>query len=223
MKHTNDSEFRITMKTLIGEGSPFWQDDLDFIKLYNKIQPYSLVSPYRCYFIYQYAKNANSLDGHYAELGVYAGGTAKLIASVKEKNKDLFLFDTFKGLPKHNPEVDDYPEGKFSETNLEQVEKLFEMDKTIKILPGFFPETADSLKKTRFAFVYLDADLYKSTYDALSFFYSKMVPGGVIMFDDYDWVYCKGVKEAIDQFILENNIKEIPIVTTKYQCIIIKS
>lgn len=216
-------QVKITMKTLLGEGNPIWQEDQEFIKLYSDIQEISLVSPYRCFFLYQFAKHANAVPGQFAQVGVYRGGSAKLITSVKSKTKKFYLFDTFTGLPAHNPKIDDLHKGKFSDVNLRQIKKLFTNNSTVKIIPGFFPKSAPIITKEKFAFVYVDVDLYKSNYDALNFFYNRMSPGGIIIFDDYGWRYCRGIKKSIRDFIKKYKIKEIPIITTKYQCVIVKS
>ena len=218
-----DKIFRVTLKTLLGEGNPIWQDDQNFISSYSKIQDISLVSPYRCYFIYQFAKQCNSVEGDFAQVGIYKGGSAKLIDSVRDKGKNFFLFDTFEGLPEHNPDIDGYEKGKFGDTSLKEVETLFKDSKNAKVIKGKFPDSADLIKENKFSFVYIDVDLYESSYKALEFFYSRMSKGGVIVFDDYGWQYCRGIKKSIDDFIEKNNIKEIPIITTKYQAILIKS
>lgn len=223
MADKKDFQFRVTMKTLLEEGNPVWQDDQDFIKLYNEIQDISLVSPYRCFFLYQFTKNANSLSGQFAQVGVYQGGSAKLIQTVKSKKKSFYLFDTFSGLPEHNPKIDDYLQGKFSDTTIEKIEQLFSKDPDVKIIPGIFPDSAKQITREKFAFVYIDVDLYKSNYDALNFFYNRMVPGGIIIFDDYGWRFCQGIKKSIHDFLKKSGAKETPIITTKYQCVLIKS
>jgi hypothetical protein len=223
MADKKDFQFRVTTKTLLEEGNPVWQDDQDFIKLYNEIQYISLVSPYRCFFLYQFAKSANSLSGQFAQVGVYQGGSAKLIQTVKSKKKNFYLFDTFSGLPKHDPKIDGYPRGKFSDTTIEKIEQLFSEDPTVKIIPGLFPDSSKQITKEKFAFVYIDVDLYKSNYDAFNFFYNRMVPGGIIVFDDYGWRFCRGIKKSIHDFLNKSGAKETPIITTKYQCVLIKS
>ena len=52
---------------------------------------------------------ASHLTGHFAECGVYRGGTALLLAralSDDANNRRLYLFDSFKGLPKVNENID---------------------------------------------------------------------------------------------------------------------
>ena len=55
--------------------------------------------PYEAFMLYSIAKTQTALEGDLAEVGVYQGGSAKLICEAK-KEKSLYLFDTFTGLPK---------------------------------------------------------------------------------------------------------------------------
>ncbi len=41
-----------------------------------------------------------------------------------------------------------------------------------------------------------------------------------MVFDDYEWEGCHGVKKALDEFL--HSRSEVPIVTARYQCILIK-
>ena len=73
---------------------------------------------------------------------------------------------------------------------------------------GLFPETTAGLEARRFAFVYVDFDYYISTRDAIALFAPRINPGGVMVFDDYEWPQCPGVAEAIEQIGLE---VEVPV------------
>ena len=55
------------------------------------------VFPYDAYMIYSLAKTQSKLEGNMAEIGVFQGGSAKLICEAKG-TRDLYLFDTFEGL-----------------------------------------------------------------------------------------------------------------------------
>jgi hypothetical protein len=47
-----------------------------------------------------------------------------------------------------------------------------------------------------------------------------MVSGGLMVFDDYEWHYCPGVKKALGEFLSDK--PETIFVTTRYQCMLIK-
>ena len=74
-----------------------------------------LLEDIEAYQIYMAAKITEKVAGDIAEVGVYKGGSAKIICSVKGE-RVLHLFDTFAGLPR----VDDvdavwpFYEGKFA-------------------------------------------------------------------------------------------------------------
>ena len=68
-----------------------------------------------------------------------------------------------------------------------------------------FPEVAGRT----FCFVHIDVDLHRPTLDSIAFFYPRMAPGGIILLDDYGFVSCPGVTEAIDAFMAD---KPEPIV-----------
>ena len=51
------------------------------------------------YMIYMLVKNTAKIKGDLAEVGAYTGGSAKLICEAKG-DREVYLFDTFEGLPK---------------------------------------------------------------------------------------------------------------------------
>ncbi len=56
------------------------------------------------------------------------------------------------------------------------------------------------MEPLEYSFVHIDVDLYQPTLDCLNFFYNRMIPGGIIISDDYKWQHTPGVKRAFDEF-----------------------
>ena len=195
-----------------------WSNEKDFHSIIQEIAGHSLVDHARCFRLFQLAKYARSKEGDLSEVGVYKGGTAKLIAKTCS-NKTIHLFDTFSGLPQEDPNIDVHHRGDFSDINLEGVQAFLKDCTNVVYHPGFFPDTAKGMTGN-FCLVHVDVDLYQSVKDCLEFFYDKMLPGGVMVFDDYEWVDCPGVKKALDEFLHDK--PETVITTTKYQCMLIK-
>jgi hypothetical protein len=207
------------VKLRISRTPAFWDSQNEFNALYEQIRKHTVVSKNRCFMLYQLLNYTRNLDGDIAEVGVYKGGTAKLIVkTVPEKN--VHLFDTFQGMPQICTEVDTYKGKEFSDVSLESVKSFLADCSNVTFYPGIFPETAGPVKNKKFSFVYIDADIYKSVKDSLEFFYSRMVKGGVILLDDYDSLACPGVKKAVCEFL--SGKKEYPIITMEIQCAIIK-
>jgi len=147
-------------------------------------------------------RNEN-IPGAFAELGVYRGETANII-HMMDTSRILHLFDTFKGFDKQDLLMENSTEEKFSisifsDTSLEMVKKYIHGNENVYFHPGHFPESAENLIDTNYAFVHLDADLYKPTLAALNYFYPKLSAGGVIIIHDYNHTW-DGLRKAIDEF-----------------------
>lgn len=183
----------------IGRITP-WEDELQFLSLFTEVDSQTLVDKLCCYLLVQFARHTCVLPGHVAEVGVYRGGSARLLAGVfKGSTKELHLFDTFAGLPKPDPKRDLYLEGELA-ASYEEATTFLEDYENIVFHPGLFPETAIGLEAHRFCFVHVDVDLYQSVYDCCEFFYPRLVQGGVMIFDDYGSLKCPGAKLAVDEF-----------------------
>lgn len=181
------------------------------------------VQPLEDFFnIYQLAQLGRRLDGDFAEFGVYRGGSAKLIASLKGE-KRLHLFDTFSGLPEVRTDIDVHKTSDFDDTSLQSVQRYLAEFSNVFFYPGFFPDSAQELGRTstRFAFVHMDVDIYESTRAGLEFFYPRMVRGGFILTHDYRSTGCPGVKKAFDEFFKDK--PEMVIELWKTQCLVIKA
>lgn len=176
--------------------------------------------PYEAYTVYSVAKSQSSLDGEMAEVGVYRGGSAKLICEAKGE-RNLHLFDTFEGLPEVSERdthfgIKYWQEKQFNDTNEEHVKKYLAEYKNVRLYKGLFPKTAEPISNLKFSFVHLDVDLYQSTLDCLNFFYPRLIQGGIILTHDY---HTDGVHAAFKEFFTE---KKIPIIElTGSQCMIV--
>ena len=153
------------------------------------------------------ASRVVGLDGEAAEVGVYKGGSAKLIASIL-KNKTVHLFDTFEGMPEDDDQPDGHEAGTFCDTSLSEVKRYLSGLDNCEFHKGFFPSTAKLLGETKFSFVHLDADIYQTTKAGIEFFFPRLTSGGIIFFDDYTSLECPGIKKAVDEYFSEKEEKD---------------
>lgn len=169
------------------------------------------------YQIYIAVKSTEKIKGEIAEVGVFQGGSAKLICEAKG-NKIVNLFDTFQGLP----EVSDIDQNLFYEGQytapLDNVRDYLKNYQGVNFVQGIFPDSAEDFKNTKFSFVHLDVDTYISTLNSLEFFYSRMSKGGIIISHDY---LAPGIKKAFDVFFSDKNEPVIEI-SGGNQCMVIK-
>lgn len=147
------------------------------------------------YQIYSITKKTEKIKGDIAEVGVYRGASSKVICELKGK-RNLYLFDTFEGLPGASEEKH-FEKGDFY-APLERVKRYLGKFPNVYFYKGVFPETSDPVKNKKFSFVHFDADLYQSTLDCLKFFYPRMSKGGIII--SHDYVSSVGVTKAFAEF-----------------------
>ena len=165
------------------------------------------------------AQIASKHQGDFAEFGVYKGGAALLLHNIAP-NKILHLFDTFEGMPENDQFEQGHRAGDFSDTSEEKVRELLGPSRNIIFHKGWFP--LQKMPNTMYSFVHIDADIYQSTKAGLDYFCPRLVPGGRIVFDDYDWPQCPGVKKAIVEHTMNTKIRFYAVQDAPYQLTLIR-
>jgi O-methyltransferase len=139
------------------------------------------------------------IPGDLIEAGVWRGGAAILmravLAAFEVSDRDVWLADSFEGLPPPNP--DKYPADEgldFSGepilgVNVDQVKANFAryglLDGRVRFLVGWFKDSLPEAPLDKLAVARLDGDLYESTMDAITALYPKLSIGGYLIVDDY--------------------------------------
>jgi O-methyltransferase len=178
-----------------------WQDVADFATLWPAASQRTLVDEARAQTLYQLARHATGLEGSLAEIGVYRGGTASLLAPLADaRGRKLHLFDTFAGMPETDVKRDLLAAGDFADTSLAEVKRFLAGRTSPVFHQGMFPDTAGPVEGERFSLVHVDADIASSVQACCDFFYDRLVPGGVMVFDDYGFTSCPGAKTTADAF-----------------------
>lgn len=162
--------------------------------------------------IYDQIRKEN-IQGDLAELGVYRGNTAYILASFgRILDRTAYLFDTFEGFdPKDLKGIDEAIPHQFSDTSLETV-RSFVGEENVVYVKGYFPESAAQIPDDRkFAAVHLDCDLYSPMMSALEYFYPRMSEGGFIIIHDYSSLHWDGAENAADEFFSDKPECLMPI------------
>jgi hypothetical protein len=191
-----------------------WRRELEVLRE-TRVQVPLLMSDAAALQIQICVRAARHLNGHMAELGVLMGGSARLICEAKG-DVPLHLFDVFETLQSSTslPEGarEDEIRSHFGSVHGDraEVERLLARYPGVFIHPGVFPgSVASNLNDMRFSFVHLDVDLPGSIEDGLAFFHPRMVPGGIMIGDDYN---DRGVRETFATFFepFGDTIIELP-------------
>ncbi|MFW8567065.1 TylF/MycF/NovP-related O-methyltransferase [Orrella sp. 11846] len=142
-------------------------------------------------------RKCRKVPGIGVELGVYQGGSLKAMAQA-DSTRNYFGFDTFEGLPEQSwDESEVHVPGEFSDTHFDAVKKR--LPRNVQLKQGIFPLSASDLDLSEIAVAHVDFDFYESTRAAIEWLLPRMSSGGAIVFDDYEWRNCPGVKRAIDE------------------------
>jgi SAM-dependent methyltransferase len=153
------------------------------------------------------------LSGDVAELGVYRGHTAALLTHIAHRiGGTAYLLDTFDGFSKDDlVGVDDDKPMQFDDVSLAAVQAVVGVD-SIRLIKGYFPDSANQMPDdASFCLVHIDCDLYLPCHAALSYFYSRLVPGGFLVVHDYSSLHWQGVENAVDTFFADKPEFVIPI------------
>ena len=183
-----------------------WNIDTEFIEAYDRVQDHTLVDKYRCYEIWQLAEQAAKLpEGAMLEVGVWRGGTGALMAAKAQTcgvTENVYLCDTFCGVVKAGDEDQTYGGGEHADTSREVVEELTRDMQlmNVEILQGIFPDdTSEAVAELRFRMCHIDVDVYQSAKEVNAWVWDRLVPGGIVVYDDYGFQACDGVLKCVEE------------------------
>lgn len=165
--------------------------------------------------IRRFCDEVRDLTGDAAEFGVYQGMSARLICEMLPEST-VYLFDTFTGMPEDmvSSGIDFHSAGSFRDTSIQAVQKELIAHHNYILVPGEFSETG-RLFNLPLKFVHIDCDLYKSTAAALDIAWPLLVPGGVILDDDYRCSSCPGAFKAVNEFVQRNSDARLEVLGTR--------
>jgi len=154
------------------------------------------------------------VTGDIAELGVYKGSTASLLANFARRLGSIaYLLDTYEGFDRRDlVGIDETARlESFQDTSLAAVRALVGED-SVRFVQGHFPATASQLPPDgSYCLVHLDCDLYAPMASALEYFYSKLVPGGFLIVHDYSSLHWSGAEKAVDEFFADKTEAVVPL------------
>jgi O-methyltransferase len=183
-----------------------WNGDHDFQLVYSVIRSHTLVDQYRCYELWLLCGQLDKLEiGDILEIGVWRGGTGCLLAArgmASGIGGTVFLCDTFSGVVKAGDKDSGYVGGEHSDASRTTVLALKARMglANVEVLEGVFPDvTGDGIADRRFRFCHIDVDVYESAAQSFAWVWPRLVPGGIVVFDDYGFYSCGGVTRLVDR------------------------
>jgi O-methyltransferase len=189
-----------------------WSVCTEFLSTYRTIRHHTLVDIYRCWELWALVEQTAKWQGGILEVGVWRGGSGVLMAkraAMSGGTSPVFLCDTFEGVVKAGAYDGFYRGGEHSDTSPKIVEDLARsLDVgNVRILKGVFPnDTAHMIDlRTVFRLVHIDVDVYQSAKDVMGWIWERLVPGGVVVYDDYGFKNCDGITKFVNAQIGETD------------------
>jgi hypothetical protein len=175
----------------------------------------------------------NSIEGAVMEFGVWRGGMSLIARKAMEQfkaDRDQYLFDTFEGMTSPNSfdkEINSNKEAlillnktrKRQKTNGDYdiwckaslldvqagMESLNSDVTSVRYIKGDVLDTVPKQLPEKIAICRIDTDWYESTAHILNHCWPRIVDGGILILDDYD--YWSGARKAVDEFFEREGIK----------------
>lgn len=156
------------------------------------------------------------LQGDFIECGVHTGILSGAIMTwlnfERIKNKKYYLLDTYEGIPLEQISSTEFSLGvarmnqKYSngDKTFLDVKEKFSKWKNAIIIRGKVPDTLAQVDSQTFSYVSIDMNVAAAEIAAAEFLWPKIVPGGIMLLDDYGWESHIQQKIAFDEFALRH-------------------
>jgi len=152
--------------------------------------------------------------GDVVEFGCYVGTTSVHLAKfLQPTGKQLWLYDSFEGLPEksredHSPAGEQFVTGELHATKKQLIRNLTRAGVPMpRITKGWFSDITAEQVPGEIAFAFLDGDYYRSVLDPLKLIWPKLTPGATIIVDDYANEALPGASRAVDEWLRSHNGK----------------
>ena len=178
---------------------------------------------------------ASRLPGDFVECGVNRGFLASAIMQYLDWNRRgrmFYLLDTFKGLDERYITSEERDSGILKKNQelidlgwyvvgVDSVRQNFAEWQNVAIIEGTIPHTLPQITTERIAFLHLDLNCAPPEVAALHFCWPRLVPGAVVLLDDYAFRGYKPQKLAMDAVAQELGVSIVSLPTG--QGLLIKS
>jgi O-methyltransferase len=202
----------------------------DFLAIRERAKKFTMTSPERQYALYKATQYvvANAIQGDVVECGVWRGGSSMIVALALQHfgstEKTLYLYDTFGGMSEPTTEDVDlqgtpsaerwrseqkngfnaWDYAPFEDVQRNMASTHYPQHKIVYVR-GKVEDTIPATLPASIALLRLDTDWYESTRHELDHLFPLLVPGGVLLIDDYG--HWAGAKKAVDEYLEKHKIK----------------
>lgn len=215
------------VKTGFADPAPT-DNDAKFLRLIEEIRPFSMATKHRMAAMIDAVRYVAlaKIPGVILECGVWRGANmmlaARTLSSLGNTDRELYLYDTFEGMPPPTVEDRDYNgisaetqlstqkkgTGVWCEASIEDVQANMSFtgypSDRIHYVQGMVENTIPANMPDKIALLRLDTDWYASTKHELEHLYPLLEKGGVLLIDDYG--HWQGARQAVDEYFAKSGM-----------------
>lgn len=168
---------------------------------------------WRRYILATSAFHCLQLDGDFVECGAYTGVGVKTVIDYLGGTrfpKQFWAYDVFE----HQEGMENLPMPEVSAQLFTRVKKKFTDYPQVHIIRGLIPNSFAGNLPDRVAYLHIDLNQAPAEIAALDHLFDRVVPGGMIILDDYEWsgIY-RPQKLAEDAWFDKRNYRVMPLPT----------
>ena len=143
------------------------------------------------------------------EAGVCDGMTINFAISAletelgKNSNFEVFLYDSWSAIKEeHLTTKEMFAAGDYAYLSMEQTKiNLEEFQERCRFVKGYIPDVfKENAGPNEISWLHIDLNSSMPTLKTLEHFVPRLLPGGLVLFDDYGWRHCEETKEVADKF-----------------------
>lgn len=176
--------------------------------IYYKFRDFTMVPPITYIKNMMLVDKYRHVEGAIVECGTWRGGSIAGMSTVlADQNRKYYIYDSFEGLPDATAEDGQAAVDYQNDTThphyfdnctaemayVQNAMKIAQVNPdNITITQGWFIDTLPHFDKNeKIAILRMDGDFYDSTMQCFDYLYDQVVPGGLIIIDDYfPWDGC---------------------------------
>lgn len=200
--------------------------DPEFLRISAEAQAFTLVDVPRRHELWSLVRQSAKLaPGNYLEVGVWRGGTGLILAEAMRHfgvTGELYLADTFTGVVAAGEHDTLYVGGEHSDTSEDLVRTMLARNGHggVKILKGMFPDDTADRFTGAIRLLHVDVDVYQSAKGVVEWAFDRIVPEGIIVFDDYGFASCSGIAKLCEEY--ERDPRFLFVHNWNGHCVLIK-
>lgn len=166
---------------------------------------------WRRYILACAAHHCTQIDGDFVECGVYAGSGIKTVLDYlggPAFPKTFWGYDTFDYHPVEGHGFQGQQEGFFG-----TVRQRFADYPSVRLIKGLLPGSFADGRPDRVAYLHIDLNNADAELAVLEALFDRVVPGGIVVLDDYEWAGYREQKRREDPWFEARGYRVFPLPT----------